>query len=406
MTTAERPLDDILQRAEQRRNHQHALRYAAALASVGIALAITLPLETWDLRITLFAFYAAVVFSAWMGTGPGVLSVVLSVLAVQYFFTPPEWGFEVKPQDVPFTGAFMICAVMSLAWASQRQRTERVLKEARASLEETVRQRTLELVNANEALKVEMAERQAAELELRDTEAKLARTLRLATVAEMTASIAHEINQPLAAIVANASACVRSLAREPPVLPVATEAAGCIMKDGIRAGEVITRIRALLGKHDPVCERFDLNALIRETLDLSRGPIERHHILVRTTLATGLPMLEGDRIQLQQMLVNLITNGIEAMADVTGRPRELTIRTAGFDNDKIEITVDDAGCGLDPAHLHEVFDSFYTTKPEGIGVGLSISKSIVETHEGELSATPRQPYGARFTVRLPIRSAH
>jgi signal transduction histidine kinase len=503
-------------------------RYAIAAASVVLATAISLALQAWGVHVFLFAFYAAVVGAAWIGIGPGVLAVVLSVMAVQYFFTPPEWSFDINPEDVPFTGSFIICAIMTLAWSAQRKRTERALEQARDTLEETVQQRTAELVETNAALKIEIAERQAAEEELRrsetllaqgqklsrtaswtlqpatgemrwsaelfdifgtdregvspsfrlfrdrvhaddrarfdaaiamavegsasfscevritrgggairhvhalgevhsdpsrgkevigtvmdltdrkrteqalhDAEAELARTLRLATMTELTASIAHEINQPLAAIVANASACVRFLARRPAAVGDAREAADCIVNDGSRAGEVIARIRALLSKQGPRHVVVDVNGIIGDVIHLLRATLDRQRVAVQTELATSLPAVMGDAVQLQQVLVNLVTNAVEAMSENRDRARAVTIRSEVDATGAVLVMVEDTGTGLDPQEIDRIFDSFYTTKPEGIGVGLSISRSIIEAHGGQLSAFPVLPHGARFAFALP-----
>ena len=503
-------------------------RYAIAAASVVLATAISLALQAWGVHVFLFAFYAAVVGAAWIGIGPGVLAVVLSVMAVQYFFTPPEWSFDINPEDVPFTGSFIICAIMTLAWSAQRKRTERALEQARDTLEETVQQRTAELVETNAALKIEIAERQAAEEELRrsetllaqgqklsrtaswtlqpatgemrwsaelfdifgtdregvspsfrlfrdrvhaddrarfdaaiamavegsasfscegritrgggairhvhalgevhsdpsrgkevigtvmdltdrkrteqalhDAEAELARTLRLATMTELTASIAHEINQPLAAIVANASACVRFLARRPAAVGDAREAADCIVNDGSRAGEVIARIRALLSKQGPRHVVVDVNGIIGDVIHLLRATLDRQRVAVQTELATSLPAVMGDAVQLQQVLVNLVTNAVEAMSENRDRARAVTIRSEVDATGAVLVMVEDTGTGLDPQEIDRIFDSFYTTKPEGIGVGLSISRSIIEAHGGQLSAFPVLPHGARFALALP-----
>jgi C4-dicarboxylate-specific signal transduction histidine kinase len=262
---------------------------------------------------------------------------------------------------------------------------------------------------------MDLTDRKRTEQALHDAEAELARTLRLATMAELTASIAHEINQPLAAIVANASACVRFLARGPAALGNAREAADCIVSDGTRAGEVITRIRALLSKQGPRHVAVDINGIIGDVLELLRATLERQRVAVHTELAASLPPIMGDAVQLQQVLVNLITNAIEAMSGVTDRPRVVTIRS-GIDRSSIEpssidpagavlVSVEDTGTGLDPREIDRIFDSFYTTKPEGIGVGLSISRSIIEAHGGQLSASAALPHGACFSFALPVVNA-
>lgn len=400
-TALQRFIPPRLRAAAGAGKRQLAARYAVAGAFVALALAIGLPLQLWDDRVTVFPFLAAVVGSAWLGTGPGSLAVGLSIVVVQYFFTPPDWGFEVRPQDLPFMAAFIVCAVMSLAWSSQRRRTELALEGARAELEGMVQERTAELVHANNALKAEMAERQAAEVELRDTEAKLARTLRLATAAELATSIAHEINQPLAAILVNAGACARSLRKQPAAIEDARAAAEAIVSDGQRAGDVVTRVRSLINKEPPVLTLIDLNQLIRETVALARGACRSQKVSLRTALTADVPPVLGDAIQLQQLFLNLITNGIEAMVEINDRPRRLTIRTKPDGPRMVLVSFEDNGSGLDAASIDRLFESFYTTKPGGIGLGLSISKSIVETHGGTLSASPATPFGAQFTVALP-----
>jgi C4-dicarboxylate-specific signal transduction histidine kinase len=252
---------------------------------------------------------------------------------------------------------------------------------------------------------MDLTERKRTERALHDAEAGLARTLRLATVAELTASIAHEINQPLAAIVANAGACARFLARGPASLPDAREAADCIVNDATRAGEVTRRIRALLRKEAPRHVPSDINRIVADVIELLRAALDRQRIAIRTELAASLPRVMGDPVQLQQVLVNLVTNAAEAISERGKRPRAVTIRTQLGDDHTVRVSVEDTGVGLDPQNLDRIFDSFYTTKAEGIGVGLSISRSIVEAHGGELSASPVLPHGASFSFAIPAFQA-
>jgi C4-dicarboxylate-specific signal transduction histidine kinase len=290
--------------------------------------------------------------------------------------------------------AFVVFALMSLAWSVQRRRTQ-------YALETTVQERTAELVQANAALKDEMAEREATERALRDAEAELARTLRLATMAELAATIAHEINQPLAAITANGSACLRSLQRDPPLLDTAREAASCIVADGHRAGDVIARTRALFNKEQPRQELLDLNEAVNAVLALSRGAIERQLVAVRTELASPSPLVRADPVQLQQVLVNLVTNALEAMTGTTETERRLTVRSRA-DDKTASVAIEDNGTGFDPDRVARMFDSFYTTKQGGIGVGLAISRSIVEAHAGSMWAAPGTPTGAVVGFELPL----
>jgi C4-dicarboxylate-specific signal transduction histidine kinase len=377
-----------------------ASRYGIAFVSVVAATALSLAIEELTDSVSTFPFYAAVVGSAWIGVGPGCLSVALSALVVDGLWTPPLLSLGVDLPHAPGFIAFVCFAVMSLAWSVQRSRVHH-------GLEETVRARTADLLRANASLQVEIAERKAAEEErkrteqaLREAEAELARTLRLATLAELAAAIAHEINQPLAAIAANGSACLRSLRHRPPMVGNAREAAVCIVEDGHRAGDVIARIRALFNKDAPKEELLPLNSLVRHVLDISRGFLERQHVVADTELALASPLVMGDPVQLQQVLINLVTNAVEAMATVSDRPRRLTIRTA-LQGKEAVVSVTDSGIGLAPDQALQIFDSFYTTKPDGIGVGLAVSRSIIEAHGGSLSAVPGPRRGAEIAFRLP-----
>ena len=252
---------------------------------------------------------------------------------------------------------------------------------------------------------MDLTERRRTEQALRDTESELARALRLATVAELAAAIAHEINQPLAAITANGGACLRSLAHQPPMLDNALEAAGCIVADGHRAGDVIARIRALFNKEEPNQLLLDVNDIVHHVLDLLRGAIDQQRVVARIALAASPLSVMGDPVQLQQVLVNLVTNALEAMSGIADRPRQLTIRTAVERGGAVVLTVADSGRGLDPEQVSRIFDSFYTTKPGGIGVGLAISRSIIEAHGGSIWASPGTHCGAKVGFTLPLATA-
>jgi C4-dicarboxylate-specific signal transduction histidine kinase len=350
-------------------------------------------------RVVSFPFYAAVVASAWLGLRPGILSFVLSSVAAADFWTAERFDLSISTAELPSFMAFLLFALMCLAWSSQRRRTQ-------YTLEATVQQRTADLVRANTALQAEMAEREAAQKEraqteraLREAEVELARTLRLATMAELAATIAHEINQPLAAVTANGSACLRSLARDPPMLDNAREAAACIVADGHRAGDIIARIRALFNKEQPHEQLLDLNQIIRQVLDLSRGAVERKRVIVRTELAEPAAWVMADPVQLQQVLVNLVTNALDAMTGGTGRPRVLTARS-DIDGETVNVTIEDTGSGFDPDQVSHIFDSFYTTKAGGVGLGLAITRSIIEAHGGSVWAAPGSRYGAKIGFSL------
>jgi signal transduction histidine kinase len=217
----------------------------------------------------------------------------------------------------------------------------------------------------------------------------------------MTASIAHEISQPLTAVVANAGTSLRSLAAQPPDLADARHYLGLIARDGDRAIEVIGRIRALVKKVPPRADRLDINEAILEVIALTQSELRRNLVVLRTELSSDLPLVPADRVQLQQVILNLIVNAVEAMSGADNRPRELVVVSGRSEATDVFVEVRDSGRGLDPANLESLFDSFFTTKPDGIGMGLSISRSIVEAHGGRFSARPNKPTGAIFRFTLP-----
>jgi PAS domain S-box-containing protein len=236
---------------------------------------------------------------------------------------------------------------------------------------------------------------------LREAEAALARVNRVTTLGVLTASIAHEVNQPLGAITTSAAACTRWLAAQPPDMEKARSALQRIVADGRRAGQVVDRIRALVNRQAPRRDRVDLNEAIREVIALTRDEMRRNAITLEKSLAPDVLLIEGDRIQLQQVVLNLIVNAIEAMKGNGIRPRELAIGSASDGANAITVEVRDSGPGIDAEHLDRLFEAFYTTKEEGIGMGLSISRSIIEAHGGQLSVTSNVPHGAIFRFSLP-----
>ena len=246
----------------------------------------------------------------------------------------------------------------------------------------------------------DITRRKRAEQALQESQAALTRVARIATMGELTASIAHEINQPLASVATNASASLHWLAVQPPNLDEARQAMTSAMQEANRASNVVRRIRHLLKKASPELRPLDLNELIREVLALTHNQVLAGGVALRTELASDLPTVLGDRIQLQQVMLNLIMNAIEAMSVNSDRPRSLGIMSARH-AEGVLIQVSDSGQGLDPEQLPLIFDSFYTTKPDGIGMGLSISRSIVEAHGGRLWAAPGSPHGAIFQLTLP-----
>jgi PAS domain S-box-containing protein len=248
----------------------------------------------------------------------------------------------------------------------------------------------------------DITERKQAEEALHQAQADLARVNRLTTMGELTASLAHEVNQPIGAAVTNANTCLRWLAGDNPNLEEARAAAMRVVTDGRRAAEIISRVRQLFKNGTPERELIDVNDVVREMIVLLRGEAVRHNISVRTELAGELPPVMGDRVQLQQVMLNLIMNSIDAMTNVDGM-RELAINSRLVENDKILVSVSDTGVGLPPQHADKIFNAFFTTKLDGTGMGLRISGTIVESHGGRLWADGNPPRGASFHFTLPTK---
>jgi C4-dicarboxylate-specific signal transduction histidine kinase len=242
------------------------------------------------------------------------------------------------------------------------------------------------------------------EISLREAQSELAHVSRVTTMGELAASIAHEVNQPLAGIVTNANASLRWLAGELPNLNEARDSIRRIIRDGNRAGDVVARMRALFKKVCTAKERLDINDAIEEVVILTQREAWRNKVAVRMQLAADLPPVMGDRVQLQQVVLNLILNGIEAMSTVEDRELDLVIKTQRGEGDEVRVAVQDSGIGFDPQSAERMFDAFHTTKPGGLGVGLSISRSIVESHGGRLWALLNDGPGATFQFTLFERS--
>ncbi len=230
---------------------------------------------------------------------------------------------------------------------------------------------------------------------------ELAHVARVMSLGTLTASIAHELNQPLSGIVTNASTCMRMLAADPPNVDGARETARRTIRDGNRASEMIRRLRALFSKNEPTTETVDLNEATREVIALSLSELQRNRVILRPELADDLPLVTGDRVQLQQVILNLIRNASDAMSAVDDRPRRLLIRTERDEGDHVRLTVQDVGAGFDPQAAERLFESFYTTKNDGMGIGLSVSRSVIESHHGRLWATLNDGPGAAFSFSIP-----
>jgi C4-dicarboxylate-specific signal transduction histidine kinase len=248
----------------------------------------------------------------------------------------------------------------------------------------------------------DLTEHMLASEALREAQMQLAHVNRVTTMGQLAASIAHEVNQPVAATVANADAGLRWLGARPPNLEEVRQSLEGIIKDGHRAGKVIERIRAVIKKVPPRNDQLDINEIVVEVIALTRSEVLRNGVSLQTQLADGLPLVQGDRIQLQQVILNLIVNAIEATGGAGEGARELLVGTGKDASNAVLVAVRDSGPGLDPEGLGRLFDAFYTTKPGGMGMGLSICRSIIEAHGGRIWATANVPRGAVFQLTLPV----
>jgi PAS domain S-box-containing protein len=263
--------------------------------------------------------------------------------------------------------------------------------------------------NANSALEYigavqDVTERHVSEEALAMARSELAHAARVMSFGALTASIAHEVNQPLAGIITNAGACLRMLDADPPNIEGARETARRTIRDGNRASEVVTRLRALFSKRGVTTESVDLNDATREVIALSIRDLQRARVILRTGLADDLPHVAGDRVQLQQVILNLLMNAADAMSGVEDRPRQLLVRTEQDEAGRVRLTVRDAGVGFEAHRAEKLFEAFYTTKRDGMGIGLSVSRSIIEGHDGRIWAAPNDGPGATFVFSIPRAS--
>jgi signal transduction histidine kinase len=370
-TTARRRSSTILQTAEHLvdsiRNSRGPYLLAKWLGGyVGIvALGYACYRFGFDFATSGFALLIAIVLMSMLGGYIGsITGSIIAYVCLNYFVLPPVLSFEVEtPEDVLSAFAFLITSIVVTGLTSKVRR--------------------------------------AREEELRETRAELARFARVAVLGEMTASIAHEINQPLAGVVSSGNACQHWLSAQPPNIERAIESLNRIIRDANRAAEVVGRVRSLIKKSPPKAGPIDINEAVREVTILTRGEVARQRVVLTAELAGGLPPVRADRTQLQQVCLNLIVNAIEAISARAGGPRGLSISTGLDDAGWVNLTVRDTGIGIEPGKLETIFDAFHTTKRDGIGLGLAISRSIVEAHGGRLWAMPNQPRGATFQLALP-----
>jgi PAS domain S-box-containing protein len=251
------------------------------------------------------------------------------------------------------------------------------------------------------ALSEDITQRKLSEEALAKARSELAKVANITSLGVLTASIAHEVNQPLSGIVTNASTCLRMLSADPPNIEGARETARRTIRDGNRASEVITRLRTLYSKKEPSPESMDLNEAAREVAALSVSEMQRSGVILRHDLADDLPPVVGDRIQLQQVILNFLRNAADAMSRINDRPRELLIKTERDEANRIRLSVKDSGVGFTPQAADKIFQAFYTTKTDGMGIGLSVSRSIIEAHQGRIWATPNDGPGSTFCFAIP-----
>ena len=318
---------------------------------------------------------AIVICSLYGGSGAGLFSIGLSVLSFDYFFLSSHFRFSPELDTYPRFAAFIATALCINLAIAAKQRAERARRQA-------------------------IEDRQAARQALQEIEQRLARAVQIATLAEASASIAHEINQPLTAIIANAHMCFESLSNNPTDGNEARSLVQCILDSGYHATDVVQRMRALFKSGPFQKAPLDINQVVNEVCRLMRSEAEKQRVNLAIDLEAGLPAILGDRVQIQQVLVNLCINGMDAMASVAERRRTLTLRTRLQDSNAIRVEVQDSGIGLQ--HPDRVFETFFTTKQHGMGMGLPISRSIIELHHGHLWPQSSDAPGTTFCFTLPM----
>ncbi len=401
MSVKRRPSEPGSSRPVIRTLRRALTSYLVAILTVALAVIVTLLIGPGMKHSATF-FFCSVMLTSWYGgLWPGVFAAIISVLALDYFFIPPLYALGIGPEDVVDLIAFVATALF-ISWLNGAQRrAEESIRRARDTLDERVRERTSDLRRANDQLQLEIAEREAAESRLLTAQSEMARVSRITTMGELAASIAHELNQPLGSIVMSGDACLRWLEGNPPNLDEVHQAVEAIIRDGTRASNVLVRTRKLIRRGERLRESLDVNQVIREVLALLEDRLRREGISLRAETSENLPPAMVDRVLLQQVILNLLLNAMDAMRPINDQPKTLRIRTEQSPGN-IVVLVQDSGPGLDPDQLSRIFEAFYTTKVDGIGMGLTISRSIVEAHGGRLWAVANDGPGSSFCFTLPI----
>jgi C4-dicarboxylate-specific signal transduction histidine kinase len=379
---------------------QSLCSHFVAVLVVWVAVLVTLCLGP-ALKNTVTFFFCAVMVSSWYGgLWPGLLTAFLSWLALDYYFIPPLYSLGISSAELPDMLAFSATALF-ISWLnSDLRREKRLLQQAHDELDATVRKRTADLNRTNMELQSEIADRRAAEEGLLQAQNEVARIARITTMGELAASIAHELNQPLGSIVVNGGACLRWLEGVSPNLEEARQAVEAIIRDGTRASDVLVRTRKLVGASQGTRERLDINGVVQEVIGWSNDKLVRSSVSLQLNLQEDLPPVKVDRVQLQQVILNLVMNAIESMLEVGLSSRVLWIQTEKRPLGDLLIQVADSGVGIDPKLSSRIFEPFYTTKANGIGMGLSISRSIIEAHGGRLWLSNAN-CGSTFCFTLP-----
>ncbi len=387
-----------------KRNRTYRFWRSAAqclLASIVVAL-LTFVCFRLRLNLTITCLLYLTVVVLLSVTDAFVASLFVSIIALpclDYFFTKPLFSLRMEdPLNIVALVVFLGTALLITRLMSQRKRAEEALQETLGEMESKVQQRTAELARSNDGLRAEIGERQRAQEALQKAQAELAHVSRLMTLGELTASISHEVNQPIAAIVTNGQICLRLLALETPRPDDMRTTVERIVRDANRASEVIQRIRALAKRTEPQMVSLGINDVIREATLLVQREVLSHGVSLRTELASALPPVLGDRVQLQQVIINLLINGVEAMALITDRPREILIRSELDEAGQVLVAVLDSGIGIDSQTAEQPFSAFFTTKPSGMGMGLSISRSIIRAHGGRLWGSPNAGHRCSFSI--------